>query len=167
MIKATKTGLFRKGEEGFTIAELLIILGILATMTLIALPDYIKTTLPKQRLKAAANDVIADLLYTRMRSASANKEYRNLFLVGADSYVIQKGNKSSGSDAWTTEGTTRVFTETSNTHYHQDVSIDSVSINPVVFKPTGIMTPTTIKLTNKQGQEISIYTSIAGRVKTG
>jgi len=155
---------YRGDNKGFTMIELVVILAILSVMALIAIPDYINTILPRHRLNGAARDIMTDMRHARMRSASVNREYRVSFTVGSETYQIEKGNLSSGSSAWTLEGPIRNFANASGKYYHYGVDISSISSNPVLFKPTGWMTSTTIQLANEKGQSLQISSSNAGRI---
>ena len=166
MESAMKWKTFRKWEQGLTMGELLVILTIIGVMTLVALPDYISTILPKQRLKGATLDIVTDMRLARMRSAASNVEYRLVFVPAAETYVMQRGNRNSSSDTWTTEGPTRNFSNSDNQYYHHGVDLISVSNNPVVFKPTGRMTNTTVRLRNVKGQTMAVTASISGRIRT-
>lgn len=152
-------------EKGFSVVELLIVLTILTAIALIALPDYINTVLPKHKIKAAAREVMTDMRYARMRSVSRNLEYRIRFIPASESYVIESGNESSGSTAWNQEGTIRNFSDTSNPHFHEGVTIDNVLLNnPVVYKPTGEVSRTQVVLSHPKAGTWQVSGSIAGRV---
>ncbi len=156
---------FQTNGNGFTLVELLIVIGIFSVLTLIALPNFFGTILPQLRLKGAARDIITDMRYARMRAASLNKEYRITFTEAAEQYQVEQGNKSSGSDLWTAEGVVRDFTDADTRYYHSGMDIVSVTSNPVYFKPTGSTTATSITVQNEKGNTAVIRSSIAGRIK--
>ena len=155
------------GEKGFTVTELLIVMAILISIVLIALPDYINTILPEHKIKGAARDIMTDMRYARMRSVSRNIEYRITFSPDSNSYIIESGNEPSGSTTWNQEGKVRNFSDASSPNFHENVSIDAVSENnPVVYKPTGVASKTKVTLSHpKVGGKWEVLGSIAGRVK--
>jgi prepilin-type N-terminal cleavage/methylation domain-containing protein len=153
-------------QDGLTLVELLVTLVILATLILIALPDYLNTILPGHRVRAAARDVMTDMRLARMRSVSRNLEYRIVFTPGSDSYVIEAGNRSRGSTGWTQEGTTRDFSDPSNPNFHKNVSISRAEPTAVVYYPTGGVNPApSVSLHNPKAGTWIVSGSIAGRVE--
>ena len=96
---------------------------------------------------------------------TALEYYRITFTVASETYSIERGNKSSGSDSWTTDEAVRDLGDSSGSHYYPGIDIFSVSTNPVVFKPTGTMTATTVTLQNSKSETASIKSTIAGQIK--
>ena len=156
---------YKTNKNGFTLVELLIVIGIFSILTLVALPNFFGTILPNQRLKGAARDIMTDMRYARMRAASVNREYRVSFTEASEQYQVEQGNLSTGSTSWTIEGIVRDFTDVDTRYYHKGIDIVSVTSNPVVFKPTGGTTATTITVQNDKGSSAVITSSIAGRIK--
>jgi Tfp pilus assembly protein FimT len=147
--------------------ELLVVLAILSSIILIALPDYLSTILPEHRIKAAARDVMTDMRFARMRSVSRNLEYRIVITPGSDSYVIEAGNRSSGSTAWSQDGPTREFSNAATRYFHQQVSIEGGgTTTSILYKPIGTVTPApTVNLSHPKAGNWAVNGSIAGKVK--
>ena len=143
------------------------VLAILTVLVLIALPDYLNTILPEHRVRAAARDVMTDMRYARMRGVSRNLEYRIVFSPDSNSYVIQAGNRSSGSNTWTQEGPTRDLTDPGNKCFHKDVTIDAgTTTQPILYRPTGTVSPApTVNLSHPKTKTFTVSGSIAGRVE--
>ena len=144
---------------GFSLVELMIVLALIGILAGIAVPNLL-AFLPTFRLHSAARQVMTDLNYARGRAASLNVEYRVQFDTTADTYTVEKGDKSTGSSIWTLEETVLRLEEA-------NIDVALVSQNPVYVKPTGTMTTTTIKLQNSNGQSVDITTSGVGRLRKG
>lgn len=145
-------------QKGVTLIELNVVIAIIAILVAIAIPNIIEF-LPVYKLKGAARTIMTDMNYARGESASRNKEYKIVFDLNSETYQIQRGDKSSGSTTWTLE---KSVTEIAHDH----IDIVSVTAAPIVFKPTGTMTATTIQLQNSKGSTIDITSSINGRIKS-
>jgi hypothetical protein len=80
--------------------------------------------------------------------------------VNADIYLVQKGDNSTGSSSWVTEKEELYLIK-------DKIDVVSLTQNPVYAKPTGTMTPATVKLQNSKGQSLEITASLVGRIKKG
>jgi prepilin-type N-terminal cleavage/methylation domain-containing protein len=58
-------------ENGFTTLELMVVVGILAILAVIAVPNFISTN-SQARLRGAANNLIGDLQMAKSRAVRAN-----------------------------------------------------------------------------------------------
>ena len=152
-------------QSAFSLIELSIILAIIGILAAIAAPNIMEMT-PRIRLSNAAQRIVTDLQFARMRSITTGKEYRLNFNVSTESYQIEEGDQSSGS-SWpgTVIDEIRKFNDNSNLYYHKDIDIQSVSQNPV-FTPKGLSSTTTaIQIQNDRGNKKDILVNIAGRIK--
>ena len=93
--KTTMHGLYRKTrchrQAGFTMVELMIVIGVIAILSAIAVPN-IMSWLPNYRLKAAARDVISNFQKAKMEAVKAHKDVIIQFTPGAYAASGQVGS---------------------------------------------------------------------------
>ena len=82
--------LTKRSERGFTVVELITVVGIMMVVTAIATPSFYYW-LPKYRLSAGARQIAADLHLARMKAISQNTSYRLRFTAD-DTYEMQKND---------------------------------------------------------------------------
>jgi len=80
----------KRSERGFTVVELITVVGIMMVITAIATPSFYYW-LPKYRLSAGARQIAADLQLARMKAISQNTSYRLRF-TDTDIYEMQKND---------------------------------------------------------------------------
>ncbi len=85
-----------QSQSGFTVVELLTVIGIMMIITAIATPSFYYW-LPTYRLSAGARQVSADLQLARMKAISQNTNYWLNFISGTQ-YQLEKvaGTAESG-----------------------------------------------------------------------
>ncbi len=69
----------KRSERGFTVVELITVVGIMMVVTAIATPSFYYW-LPKYRLSAGARQIAADLQLARMKAIAQNTSYRLRFI---------------------------------------------------------------------------------------
>ena len=74
-------------NKGFTLLELMVVVGIIGIMAAIAIPNYLNM-LPHLRLKGAVMDVSDVLQLARMKSIAKNTPYLVKFNYGNNSFVM-------------------------------------------------------------------------------
>ncbi|MFC1896276.1 GspH/FimT family protein [Thermodesulfobacteriota bacterium] len=152
-----------RGEEGFTLLELLIAISILLILTSMGFWSG-RALLPGYRLKGAASMVRNDLQGARILAAKNHVQYRVVFdsaskTVGTNDYELQQGNLPSGSSAWALE-LGRTFQD------YAGVSVKTVATSNITFNPRGTAVSFgTATLQHEGGKELAIAVSLAGRVK--
>ena len=80
----------QRSERGFTVVELITVVGIMMVITAIATPTFYYW-LPTYRLSAGARQISADLQLARMKAISQNTSYRLRF-TDNNTYEIQKND---------------------------------------------------------------------------
>ena len=78
---------FLRNNSGLTMAEVMVVIGIIGICSAIAIPNFIGW-LPKQRLSSATNDVLGAIQSARLRALKDNSSVAIVFNPGADSYLV-------------------------------------------------------------------------------
>jgi len=78
-----------RNKKGGMLIELLIVLGIIALLSTIAIP-YLRKYQPNLKLSAAARDLTTDLRYAQQLTITEQKVYQIVFDLNNDQYQIQK-----------------------------------------------------------------------------
>jgi prepilin-type N-terminal cleavage/methylation domain-containing protein len=77
-----------RNKSGFTLVELLVVIGLIATIAAIAIPNII-SWLPGYRLRAAANDIYSNFQYAKIGAIKNNNNWAVVFNTGSNSYSIR------------------------------------------------------------------------------
>lgn len=80
-------------QSGFTVAELMVVMAIVAILSAIAIPNYL-AWLPKQRLRNASSDLRANMQHARLQAVKENASCTITFNLMNDSYTIPCLNKT-------------------------------------------------------------------------
>ncbi|MFH1952082.1 MAG: GspH/FimT family pseudopilin [Pseudomonadota bacterium] len=149
-----------KKQSGFTLIEMMIVIGILVVIATIAIPSFM-SLLPGMRLNGAARQVMGDLMAARMKAVKLNKNTQVFFDSNGYQYKICNDDADSGTTVYDGEGD--VENRNIQTNYH-DVSFSS-NVNPS-FSPRGTANSWgTITLTNSESKQKKVVVLITGRIK--
>lgn len=148
-------------NRGFTLVELIIVIGIIGVMMGIAIPSFFSTT-SKTALKRSTWDVMVELKASRQLAISRNMQFRNVFTLGATDKVARQFRVNTASP-WQ-DDTTRA-----DTTIDSRVNITSPGASfSITFNPNGSATANTICLQNisdaTSRMKIIIY-STTGRIE--
>lgn len=86
-----------KPAQGFTLVELLVVIGITAIMMAVALPSLLQWR-ESLRYKEAGKGVVAALRSARSTAITTNRQVE--LLLAADSYRTRSGNRAIASTVW-------------------------------------------------------------------
>jgi len=148
-----------KNESGFTLAELMVTIAVLAVMAMIAIPAFM-SWMPGMRLNGAARQIMGDLMAARMKAVKQNNRFRVFFnSPGTNEYqILDDDNNNNSADSGEA-----ITTPPKNIQdNYPDVSF-SATTNPI-FYPRGTAYGTTVTVTNPSGSKY-VKVATTGRVK--
>lgn len=77
-----------RDKSGFTLVELLVVIGLITVIAAIAVPNII-SWLPDYRLRAAANDLFSNFQFAKIGAVKNNNDWAVVFNTGSNSYSIR------------------------------------------------------------------------------
>ena len=139
----------KQSQSGFTVVELITVIGIMLVITAIATPSFYYW-LPTYRLSAGARQVSADLQLARMKAISQNTSYWLNFINGTQ-YQLEKVADTAESGPFTLPSGIEVTNVT--------------PFNTSVFQSRGTASGAqTITLTNDDDKTLVVCIKTVGRV---
>lgn len=149
-----------KKNNGFTLIELIIVIGILGIVATIALPNF-NHYLHNANLKTAGRDLAGDIFNTKQAAAAQALYYEIRFNVGGNNYSIVQCGRNPGDPCNTTVATKSLESVASY------IRIDALTYpgSKIGFQPRGTTAPSgSVTLKNDKESTILITTSIMGKV---
>lgn len=148
-----------KFDRGFTLIELVIVLILLTTIGLIALPSYQRMAI-NGNLKSAARDLASDFFNLRQLSMAENRMCRIPLDIASNNYTLQQCNNTGSACGGYATTLTKNLTSVA-----ADICFDAGGTTEVDFliQPRGLATPGIIVLRNSRGSTATINVNATGR----
>jgi|SRR5208283_4081150 len=153
-----------KRKEGFSLVELLVIMGILSIILVIAMPYFYEYE-ANNSLTSAARDIEADFAESKEKTISENLPYRITFNVSSNNYTIeQPAGTILQTKTPSTFGIGINFASSIPAACFSGAST-SFNVTTVDFQTRGIMNPSsgTVLLTNRRGSNATISYYVSGK----
>lgn len=84
-------------QKGFSLIEMVVVAAIIAVISAIAIPAYLNLK-PTMRVNGAARQIMADLMWARMKAVSENNNYAISFGTATNTYRIYDDNDNDFKD---------------------------------------------------------------------
>jgi prepilin-type N-terminal cleavage/methylation domain-containing protein len=131
-------------QRGFTLIELIIVMGIMGILATIAAPHF-QNYIGNQNLKTAARGITSDFFATREKALSENVRYRITFDQASNSYTIARG---------TAAGAPYVDQQTKlMTSYASYIKVDADQV--VFFQTRGTVTACNFTISNTNNGSVA------------
>jgi prepilin-type N-terminal cleavage/methylation domain-containing protein len=131
-------------QKGFTLIELIIVMGIMGILATIAAPSF-QNYIRNQNLKTAARGITSDFFATREKALSENVRYRITFDQASNSYTIAGG---------TAAGAPYVDQQTKlMTSYASYIKVDADQV--VFFQTRGTVTACNFTISNTNNGSVA------------
>jgi type IV fimbrial biogenesis protein FimT len=85
-MKNRSKNLFFKYQSGFTLIEMMIVLGVIGILSAFAIPNFI-SSLPDYRLRSATRDIVSCMQKSKLRAVKENARVVIIFNQNSESYV--------------------------------------------------------------------------------
>ncbi len=154
-------------ESGFTLIELMVTIAIVLIMASIAVPSFL-SWLPKQRLRTAVTDLVADIQSIKLRAIKENRNWAIVFNTATDRYYLCSDDGAN--NLW--DGPPAMGGDDTNVKAVRFSSIGSgiqfIAVGPstfVEFNSRGLSNAVQIDLTNMIGSpSYRVQTTLGGGI---
>lgn len=153
----------RSQQQGFTLAEVIMVLAIIGILAAIAIPNFL-SWLPNMRLKAAARDLYSSMQKARAEAIKTNRDHAIVFDTANNRYVLCS---SAGADnSWSALADNTVVETMDFTNYKSGVGYGHGTItgNNSATDPKGPIPADNVSYNNKVLVVNSRATANAGYV---
>jgi len=170
-----------KNKSGYTIIELLVVIGIIALGTLIATPDIVDW-MKNNRIKSVTRDLISNFQRARMEAVKQNTWAVLSFNPAANSYTLFIDNGAGGGFAnnFTQDGTEQSLVAAGQDNVVGTVTMpDSVTLNAAGFAGSPLQSgfngqglpvsgagTVNFRKTDDTTRQFNVVISMAGNVRT-
>ncbi len=142
----------RPGHKGFSLAELMVTIGLFSLLCLAAIPNILRFA-ENGHLRAATRDITTDIATMKETAMNRGANCQITFNAGANNFVLT-----------TPDGNTTVKTPAA---FSQDIVITNANFfgggSTMTFQPRGTATNGTVILQNNRGSQATITVNITGR----
>jgi len=162
----------KRGQRGFSLVEILVVVAILGTLIAIAAPTFLTSTFPHMKLKSSSRDIFSMLQYARSKAVNSTQKYGVRFDLSASPKTFTVVTRAADTDPWTADP------QIAPKGLESGVDIFNVNVGGVtyttgttaviVFDPFGSATLAEIRLSNMSNTADKYMVSVSsasGRVK--
>jgi type IV fimbrial biogenesis protein FimT len=164
--------LFFQYQSGFTLIEMMIVIGVIGILSAIAIPNFINS-LPDYRLRSATRDIVSCMQEAKLRAVKDNARVVIIFNQNSESYVSFIDSVPPGGN-WALDGTETIVKQVT---LPSGIDIQS---NPNPFPPPANFTYTygfnnrglsantggTIQMINNKLNYSRVVINFAGNIRT-
>lgn len=149
--------------EGFTLLELIVILGIIGTILAIATPSFMEWRRNLQ-YKEAAGGIVSALRTARSNAIALNRQNRVEFMPSTSRYRITQGNRAHDSSDWSTvkQG---FISLPANVVMKSGADCGGSADLSIQFNPNGTSSAGTICVRDSNATKYQILVANSGRIR--
>ena len=158
--------LFLQYQSGFTLMEVMVVIGIVGIISAIAIPNFIGR-LPDYRLRSATRDIVSCMQEAKLRAVKENAQVVVIFNQNTESYVSFIDTVPAGGN-WAVDGTETIVKQVT---LPSGIDIQS---NPLTtsytygFNNRGLSANAggTIQMINNKSNYTRVVINFAGNIRT-